>query len=131
VYVLTSARTFSGGEDFAYGIQAQKRGTLIGETTGGGSNPVRWYGVGNDITVAIPTARTTNFVTKTNWEHVGVKPDVAVPAAQALQTAHAAILRNLVSSAKDDKDRTELQRLLAMVEKGETEPPVYTLRGGR
>ena len=131
VYVLTSARTFSGGEDFAYGIQAQKRGTLIGETTGGGSNPVRWYSAGNDIAVAIPTARTTNFVTKTNWEHVGVKPDVAVPAAQALQTAHAAILRNLVSSAKEDKDRTELQRLLAMVENGETETPVYTLRGGR
>ncbi len=40
VYVLTSARTFSGGEDFSYGIQAQKRGTVVGETTGGGSNPV-------------------------------------------------------------------------------------------
>jgi hypothetical protein len=131
VYVLTSARTFSGGEDFAYGMQVQKRGTLIGETTGGGSNPIGWYSVGNDIAVAIPTSRTTNFVTKTNWEHVGVKPDIAVPAAQALQTAHAAILRNLVASAKDDKERTELQRLLAMVEKGESEKPVYTLRGER
>jgi hypothetical protein len=131
VYVLTSARTFSGGEDFAYGMQVQKRGTLVGETTGGGSNPIGWYSVGNDIAVAIPTSRTTNFVTKTNWEHVGVKPDIAVPAAQALQTAHAAILRNLVASAKDDKERTELQRLLAMVEKGESEKPVYTLRGER
>jgi hypothetical protein len=59
-----------------------------------------------------------------NWEHVGVKPDIAVPAAQALQTAHVAILRNLVSSAKDDNERTKLQRLLAMVEKGEAEKPV-------
>ena len=131
VYVLTSARTFSGGEDFAYGMQVQKRGTLIGETTGGGSNPVRWYSVGNDIAVAIPSSRTTNFITKTNWEHVGVKPDIAVPAAQALQTAHVAILRKLVLSAKDDDQRTELQRLLTMVEKGETEKPVYTLRGER
>lgn len=129
VYVLTSARTFSGGEDFSYGIQAQKRGTLVGETTGGGSNPVSWFNVGQDIIVAIPTARATNFVTKTNWEHVGVKPDIAVPAAQALQTAHVAILRNLVSSAKDGNERTELQRLLAMAEKGESEKPVYTLRG--
>jgi hypothetical protein len=131
VYVLTSARTFSGGEDFAYGIQAQKRGTVVGETTGGGSNPVSWYNLGQDIIVAIPTARTTNVVTKTNWEHVGVKPDIAVPAAQALQTAHVAILRNLVSSAKEGKERTELQRLLAMAEKGESEKPVYTLRGER
>lgn len=131
VYVLTSAGTFSGGEDCAYGFQAQKRGTLVGETTGGGSNPVGWYSAGNGIVVAIPTSRATNFVTKTNWEHVGVKPDIAVPAAQALQTAHAAILRNLVSSAKDDETRTQMQGVLAMVEKGEMEKPVYTLRGER
>lgn len=131
VYVLTSARTFSAGEDLAYGLQAQKRGTLVGETTGGGSNPVGWFSLGRGIVVAIPSSRTINFVTRTNWEHVGVKPDIAVPAAQALQTAHAAILRKLVSSAKDDNERTNLQRLLAMVEKGETEKPIYTLRGER
>lgn len=131
VYVLTSARTFSAGEDCAYDFQTQKRGTLVGETTGGGSNPVGWFGVGHGIVVSIPTSRTINFVTKTNWEHVGVKPDIAVSAAQALQTAHVAILRNLVSSAKDDNERTKLQRLLAMVEKGESEKPIYTLRGER
>lgn len=131
VYVLTSARTFSGGEDCAYDFQVQKRGTLVGETTGGGSNPVRWFSVGHGIVVAIPTSRAINFVTKTNWEHVGVKPDIAVPAAQALQTAHVAILRSLVSSAKADNERTKLQRVLAMAEKGEVEKPVYTLRGER
>ena len=126
VYVLTSARTGSGAEDCAYDFQTQKRGTLVGETTYGASNPVRPFSAGHGIVVAIPSARTTNFVSKTNWEHVGVKPDIAVPAAQALQTAHAAILRTLLSSARQDSDRTNLQRLLAMVEKGETEPPVYT-----
>ncbi|GAB2839214.1 S41 family peptidase [Pseudoduganella ginsengisoli] len=131
VYVLTSPRTFSAGEDFAYGIQAQKRGTVVGETTGGGANPVGWYSVGHDIAVAVPDSRTTNFVTKTSWDKAGVKPDIAVPAAQALQAAHAAILRSLAASAKDDKARTELQRLLAMVEKGETDKPVYILRGER
>jgi len=131
VYVLTSARTFSGGEDCAYDFQVQKRGTLVGETTGGGSNPVGWFGAGHGIVVAIPSARTTNAVTKTNWEHVGVKPDIAVPAAQALQTAHAAILRKQLSSAKQGDERTTLERLLAMVEKGDTEKPVYTLRGER
>lgn len=129
VYVLTSARTFSGGEDFSYSMQAQKRGTVVGETTGGGSNPVGRFRVGQGIVVVIPTSRTTNFVTKTNWEHVGVKPDIAVPAAQALQTAHVTILRKLVSSEKDGDERKELQRVLAMAEKGESDKPVYTLRG--
>lgn len=131
VYVLISARTFSAGEDCAYDFQVHKRGTLVGETTGGGSNPVGWFSVGHDIIVSIPTSRTTHFVTKTNWEHVGVKPDIAVSASQALQTAHAAILRDLASSAKDDNERKELQRLVKMVEKGETDKPIYTLRGER
>lgn len=131
VYVLTSARTGSGGEECAYDFQTQKRATLVGETTAGAANPVRLFNVGHGIAVAIPVGRPINPITKTNWEHVGVKPDIAVPAAQALQTAHAAVLRQLASSAKDDDERTKLQRLLAMVEKGETEKPVYTLRGER
>lgn len=131
VYVLTSARTFSGGEECAYNFQIQKRGTVVGETTGGGANPVRPFSVGHGIVVAIPAGRAINPITKTSWEHVGVKPDIAVPAAQALQTAHATILRKLVSAAKEDGERTKLQRVLAMVEKGESEKPIYTLRGER
>ena len=131
VYVLTSAGTGSAGEECAYDFQTQKRATLVGETTAGAANPVDLFNVGHGIAVAIPVARSINPVTKTSWEHVGVKPDIAVPAAQALQTAHAAILRNLASSARDDDARAKLQRHLAMVEKGETEKPVYTLRGER
>jgi hypothetical protein len=131
VYVLTSARTGSGGEECAYDFQTQKRAVLVGETTAGAANPVRAFSMGHGIVVAIPIGRSINPVTKTSWEHVGVKPDIAVPAAQALQTAQVAILRNLVSSAKNDSERTKLQRVLAMVEKGEAEKPVYTLRGER
>jgi hypothetical protein len=89
---------------------------------------VSWFSVGHGIVVSIPTSRATNVVTKTNWEHVGVKPDIAVPAAHALQTAHVDILRKLVSSAKDSDQRVKLEGLLAMVERGEVEKPVYTLR---
>lgn len=129
VYVLTSARTGSAGEECAYDFQTQKRGTLVGETTAGAANPPRPFSVGHGIVVGIPVGKSINPITKTSWERVGVRPDIAVPAAQALQTAHAAILRNLVSAAKDDKERTKLQGILAMVERGETEAPVYTLRG--
>jgi hypothetical protein len=129
VYVLTSARTGSGGEECAYDFQTQKRATLVGERTAGAANPVSLFSVGHGIVVAIPVGRSINPVTKTSWEHVGVKPDIAVPAAQALQTAHLAILRSLMSSAKDDMVRAQLQRLVVMVEKGETAKPVYTLRG--
>ena len=40
VFVLTSTRTFSGAEEFAFDLKNQKRATIVGETTGGGAHPV-------------------------------------------------------------------------------------------
>jgi hypothetical protein len=87
VYVLTSAMTFSGGEDFAYDVQALKVGKVVGEVTGGGANPTGPVILGNGLMAAIPWGRSENPVTKTNWEGRGVKPDVPVPAAEAFKTA--------------------------------------------
>ncbi|MGW7487282.1 S41 family peptidase [Streptomyces sp. NPDC054786] len=88
LYVLTSATTFSGGEDVAYTLQAHGRAEVIGEVTGGGAHPTARHPVTEHITVTVPTARTVNSVTGTNWEGVGVQPDRAVPADKALETAY-------------------------------------------
>ncbi|MBM4792150.1 S41 family peptidase [Streptomyces sioyaensis] len=88
VYVLTSATTFSGGEDVAYTLQAYERAEVIGETTRGGAHPTDRYPVTEHITVTVPTARTTNAVTGTNWEGVGVRPDHDVPADTAFEVAY-------------------------------------------
>jgi C-terminal processing protease CtpA/Prc len=128
VYVLVSPRTFSAAEECAYDFQTQKRGTVVGETTGGAANPPRPFSVGHGIVAVIPVGQSINPITKASWEHVGVKPDIVVPPAQAQQTAHAAILRGLLASAKDETQRANLQRILAMVEKGETEAPDYSVR---
>jgi C-terminal processing protease CtpA/Prc len=87
VYVLTSKRTFSGAEEFAYDLQTQKRATLVGETTGGGAHPVAGHTVADYFMVGVPFAKAVNPVTKTNWEGTGVEPDVKVSAAVALTTA--------------------------------------------
>lgn len=87
VYVLTSKATFSGGEEFAYNVQALKRGTLIGETTGGGANPVGPVDIGHGVIALIPFGRAENPITKTNWEGGGVRPDVSVVAEAALSAA--------------------------------------------
>jgi hypothetical protein len=126
VYVLTSARTFSGGEEAAYDFQTQKRATLVGETTGGGANPGDFVAIAEGFGAFIPTGKAINPITGTNWEHVGVKPDVAVPAADALKTAHAAILRTEIAANKDAGERAELQEALDNVLAGKVEAPVYT-----
>ena len=87
IYVLTSKDTFSGGEEFAYDVQAMKRATLIGEVTGGGANPVDMTELGHDLVARIPFGHAENAVTSTNWEGRGVEPDVVVPADDALRLA--------------------------------------------
>lgn len=128
VYVLTSARTFSAGEECAYDFQTQKRAVLVGQTTGGGANAGDRFSLGHGMVVNIPTARAVNPVTQGNWEHVGVKPDIEVAPAQAQQTAYVAILRLLSTQAQDPEQAARLRRLLALAEKGESEPPSYELR---
>ncbi|MEU4602597.1 S41 family peptidase [Kribbella sp. NPDC023972] len=95
VYVLTSPITFSGGEDVAYTLQAHGRAVLVGETTRGGAHPTARHAVTEHILVTVPTARTINTVTGTNWEGVGVIPDLSVPADQALDAALKAALGRL------------------------------------
>jgi hypothetical protein len=87
VFVLTSKRTFSGAEEFAFDLKNQKRATIVGETTGGGAHPVSGHPVADYFMVGVPFAKSLDPVTKTNWEGTGVEPDVKVPAADALETA--------------------------------------------
>ncbi|MEO8844845.1 MAG: S41 family peptidase [Kofleriaceae bacterium] len=57
VYVLTSARTFSGGEAFPYELQSAKRATIVGEVTGGGTHPSRPVPLDDHFTMNVPFAR--------------------------------------------------------------------------
>ena len=97
VYVLTSGHTFSGGEDFAYTLQALGRAEIIGETTGGGAHPTRPFPISAAVHIGIPFARSINPVTGTNWQGTGVVPDVAVPEAQARDTAYAKALEHVLA----------------------------------
>ncbi len=87
LFVLTSDRTFSGAEEFSYNMQTRNRATLVGQTTGGGANPGGMFTINEDFRMFIATGTAINPVTKTNWESVGVKPDVEVNADDALDKA--------------------------------------------
>lgn len=100
VFVLTSKRTFSGAEEFAFDLKTQKRATIVGETTGGGAHPVSGHLVADYFMVGVPFAKSLDPVTKTNWEGTGVEPDVKVAAADALETAEKLALEKI--QAKKD-----------------------------
>jgi retinol-binding protein 3 len=111
LYVLTSKDTASGGEAVAYDLQQLKRGTVIGETTWGGANPGDFFPIDQHFLMFVPTGAAVNPVSKTNWEGVGVKPDVPTDRAAALETARRMALRKLLADAKGERAQ-ELQKLL-------------------
>lgn len=118
VYVLTSRRTFSAAEEFTYNLKNLKRATIVGEITGGGAHPVMPVRLHDHFRIMVPFARAINPITKTNWEGVGVKPDIETPAAQALQTAHVAALKSLLAKTTDSQEREQLQQVLATAQRG-------------
>lgn len=122
VYVLTSSYTFSGGEEFAYDLKTQERATLIGETTGGGANPGGMFPVANDFAAFIPTGRAINPVTGTNWEHVGVAPDIEATAEAAISVAYVKAIEEIGKDAEEQR-KQELARVKARHEKGEIDLP--------
>ncbi|MBD2841359.1 S41 family peptidase [Erythrobacter rubeus] len=87
LYILTSGKTFSAAEALAYNLQALERATIVGEVTGGGAHPFEYRRVHEHFALDLPEGRSINPITGTNWQNVGVKPDVEVAADEALAAA--------------------------------------------
>ena len=113
VYLLTSSDTFSGCEDFAYALKNIGRATLIGETTGGGAHAGSPQRLSAHFMMFVPSGRPINPVTHTDWEGVGVAPDIKTPAKNALAVAHVAALKELVATETDPDWKRRLEHTLA------------------
>ncbi len=105
IYVLTSRRTFSAAEEFSYNLKNLKRATLVGETTGGGAHPGGPAVINDNFYINVPRGKAINPISKTNWEGVGVKPDIEVPQENALKTAHMKALEKLSAETQDEQDK--------------------------
>lgn len=118
VYILTSSRTFSGGEDMAYSLKHHGRATIIGEITGGGAHPVTELLPGEGFILILPEGYPTHPVTNSNWEGTGVQPDIEISSKNALETAHRLAIQNLYKNNENQGDanilKWYLQRLDAI-----------------
>ena len=111
VYALTSATTFSGGEQLAYDLQQLRRAVIIGETTRGGGHAREGFRVGPHLEATISVAAAVNPVSGTSWEGTGVTPDIHTPAAQARDDAYRLALEQVV--AADGPQAAEARSALA------------------
>jgi len=119
LYVLTSAMTLSGAEDFSYSLESLRRVVLVGEVTGGGAHSGRGLvRLSPSFTAFLPVGRSVSPVTRTNWEGVGVKPDINAPADTALNVAHLHALGVLVEREPDPQWKQVLLQAIADLSKG-------------
>ena len=116
LFILTSRRTFSGAEEFTYHMKNLKRATIVGDTTGGGAHPVNMKAVNEAFVLVVPVGRAINPISKTNWEGVGVEPDVKISSEKALATAHLLALRQSQEKTSDEAWKQRLQRLILQIE---------------
>ena len=113
VYILTSKRTHSAAEAFAYTLQSFKRATIIGEVTKGGAHPSRRYRINEHFGVQVPVGRGVNAVTKTDWEGKGVIPDVPTTADKAFNVAQVTALKRIL----EKNPNQEIKQLIEKLEK--------------
>ncbi len=116
LYILTSSRTFSGAEEFSYNMKNLKRGTIVGEATGGGAHPTDAKIVQDDFILRVPFARAVNPYSKTNWEGTGVAPDIQVPAAEAFDRAYRMAVDKLAAKAADPERKAQYAWIIGGLE---------------
>ncbi len=104
LFILTSATTWSGAEQFSYDLKMLKRATLVGETTRGGAHAGVFHRIDDHFGMGIPEEKSINPFGMTDWEGMGVQPDVKVRATDALATAE-----NLARGALQKKQRSQPQ----------------------
>lgn len=76
LYILTSKKTFSAAEAFAYTLKHLNKAIVVGETTKGEANRTKRVNLNDNFTISIPYIEAIHPVTKTNWEGNGVKPTI-------------------------------------------------------
>jgi hypothetical protein len=87
LYIVTSSKTSSTGEMFAYGLQKAGRARIVGETSAGAAHVTDTIYIGHGIMMVLPVNRLSHVRTKTDWEGTGVIPDVPSKADAALKVA--------------------------------------------
>ena len=113
VYVLTGARTFSAAEQFTYCLQKLGRVVVVGEATRGGAHFAEIFMINPHFAVMVPVGNATSPLTKSNWEGIGITPDVVTPGDAAVRTAHRMALEKLLDTTPDELHADYLKMLIA------------------
>ncbi len=111
LFVLVDGVTRSAAEDVAFVLRNLGRARIVGERTAGAGHNVALLRVGPDLLATVSITRVFDPTTHSEWERSGVPLDVPVPAAGALDVAHAEALQAIAAKERDPRRRVELALL--------------------
>ena len=112
IFVLTSSRTNSAAEAFAFALQQRGRAVIVGETSAGAGNAGDYLDIGHGFQAFVPDVHVSSPINETSWEGTGVRPNLSIPAAQALTATHREAVQRLLAAATDERTRETLRRAL-------------------
>ncbi|NOU50028.1 S41 family peptidase [Pseudoalteromonas sp. JBTF-M23] len=84
ITILTAKGSISAAEFFTYTLKHLGRARIVGEQTEGLAHATGARKVNEWLILRLPLMRPISPITKTNWERVGVKPDVEMAEEGAL-----------------------------------------------
>lgn len=103
VTLLISKNTVSNAEKFAYCLQNLDRVKVIGNTSAGAANGSDFFVINENFGIQIPVVTITIPTTNSNWEGIGVQPDIEVKKEEALGVAYLEILNTLIEDSNDSE----------------------------
>lgn len=113
LYILVGSQTGSAAEGFAYNLQALGRATVVGRPTAGAAHSGTTIPVADGFVMFLPTGRTINPITGSNWEGTGVTPDVVIAEDKALPQALSRIWGVLKSDSTHSERASHADWVLA------------------
>ncbi|MES2515443.1 MAG: S41 family peptidase [Bacteroidota bacterium] len=115
LYILTSYKTFSAGEMVAYSLKNLHRATLVGEQTRGGAHNSPKSFLYGDYIISLPHGKAHSKLTNSNWEGVGVEPDIKATAETSLERAELDIFEKYFKNTIDTNELNNLKWQLTLL----------------
>ncbi len=95
LYIIVGPDTASAAEMFAYTLKHNGRATVVGEKTRGVAHAVSGVKINEYFNGRFSMSRPVNPITNSNWELVGVVPDINSGPDESFKVAHTKALETL------------------------------------
>lgn len=128
LFIVTSGRTGSACEAFAYTLGSADRATIVGQRSGGAANPGGQGPLRDGFSMFISGGSPVNPITGRNWEGDGVPVDVEVPNNGSLRRARVLALEAILAGRPSEAAAREAQWALDAVNAEGATLPARTLR---